>query len=76
MHLKRLAAGERAPEGWDYIRIERANNGEFSATGAIAHAGGAVLSMATYESREKAEQAGRVWANAHGAEIVYLETFD
>ncbi len=74
MHLKRLAPGARAPEGWDYIRVEQTPSGRFDLSGAIAHEGGAVFSQAIYPSREEAETAGKAWASEQGAEIVYLET--
>lgn len=76
MHIKRLPMGERAPEGWDYIRIERNPSGLFDVTGSIAHFGGATFSYAALQTREAAEAAGKAWAVEQRAAIVYLESFE
>lgn len=74
MHIKRLVLGERAPDGWDYIRIERTASGFFDVTGAIASSGGATCSRLRFPTEKEAEAAGIDWAAQCESKIVYLET--
>lgn len=76
MHTKRLAPGERAPDGWDVIEVQKTPTGQYDVTGIVHHDRTARFGRETFSDRETAEQAGVSWAKSNDAEIVYLVTLD
>lgn len=76
MHVKRLAPGVRAPDGWDFIEIEQTPSGRFQVIGAVIFDKSAMFGQETFATAQEAEQAGISWAQGLGSQILYLATVD
>lgn len=76
MHVRRLPPGEKAPDGYDYIEIEKTPAGRFQVVGTVIFDKSAKLGHATYATAQEAEQAGKDWAFGLGSNILYLVTVD
>lgn len=80
MHIVRLSVGQQAPVDADCIRIEQAAEAVFKLTASAlcvdADEGESVsiVDAPTYESAEKAEAAGLVWAAAVCVERLFVST--
>ena len=73
MHYKYLLNGTRAPEGWDFIRVERTADVQYTVSGYRAPAGSDQLEPTVFTTHEEALTAGKQWAADSGATIVYVE---
>ena len=78
LKIVRLAMGRRPSDDTDCVKIEEKSDGRFALTGTVlCQNGGAAESVslmetATFEDRAKAEEAGFVWANAQGVQLLYV----
>lgn len=73
MNIKYLLGGQRAPEGWDFIKIDRLSEDCYNISGAIAISGGGILKDMQYATLDKAKEAALSWASEQGSQIIYLE---
>lgn len=75
MEIRRLADGEPAPANGDCVNVDPADGGKFSLR-ANALCGDEMVSLIgtreLFDTREAAEEQGLAWADAQGAETVYL----
>ena len=73
MRVERLPFGMFAPSGSDFIRIERAQEGQIALSGLVMRDRSKLNYIAVFQTQGEAEQAGLSWAGHHGAERVFVE---
>lgn len=75
MQIKRLDPGTPAPPNGDCVNVDQLADGTFGLW-ANALCGDEMVSLIStkraYDTREEAEEQGLAWADAQGAELVYL----
>jgi hypothetical protein len=79
LKIVRLALGERPSNDTDCVKIEETSDGRFALTGtALCQQGEddpesvSLVETATFENMSEAEDAGLVWANAQGVQVLYV----
>ena len=79
MQVIRLGLGQRPSDDSDCIKVEETADGRFALTGTVlCQQGGddvesvSLVETATFERMSDAEEAGVVWANAQGVEVLHV----
>lgn len=79
MKIVKLELGQRPSDDTDCIKIEETQDGRFALTGAaLCQIGGddadsvSLVGTAPFATMSEAEEAGVVWANAQGVEVLYV----
>ncbi len=79
MEIIRLELGRRPSDDTDCVKVEETSDGRFELTGTVmCQQGGddaesvSLVGTATFEKMSEAEEAGLVWANAQGVEVLYI----
>lgn len=77
MEIIKLRLGQRPADDTDCVKIEETTDGRFTLTGtALCQQSDedsesvSLVDTATFESMSEAEQAGLVWANAQGVQVL------
>jgi hypothetical protein len=75
----RLELGQRPSDDTDCVKIEETGDGRFALTGTVLCQQGdadaesvSLVGTATFDKMAEAEDAGLVWANAQGVQILYV----
>jgi len=75
----KLSLGERPSDSSDCIKVEETAEGRFALTGTVLCQQGredaesvSLIETASFESMSEAEQAGIVWADAQGVQVLYV----
>jgi hypothetical protein len=79
LEIIRLGLGQRPSNDTDCVKIEETSDGRFALTGTALCLQGedaaesvTLVDTATFENMSEAEQAGLVWANAQGVQVLYV----
>ena len=79
MEVIRLDIGRRPSDDSDCVKVEETSDGRFALTGTVlCEQGGddaesvSLVGTATFENMAEAEEAGLVWANAQGVQVLYV----
>jgi hypothetical protein len=79
LEVIRLEVGQRPSDDTDCVKVEETSDGRFALTGtALCQLGGddaesvTLVGTTTFEKMSKAEEAGLVWANAQGVQVLYV----
>lgn len=78
MEIIRLELGQRPRDDTDCVKVEETRDGRFSLTGTVLCQHGeddesvSLVETATFETMSEAEEAGLVWANAQGVQVLYV----
>ena len=79
MEVIRLELGQRPSDDSDCIKVEETADGRFALTGTVLcqQSGDdaesvSLLETATFESMSQAEEAGVVWADAQGVQVLHV----
>lgn len=79
MEVIRLKLGQRPSDDTDCVKVEETSDGRFALTGTVlCQEGGddaesvSIVETATFEKVSEAEEAGLVWANAQGVQVLYV----
>ncbi len=79
MEIIRLELGQRPADDTDCVKVEETSDGRFGLTGTVmCQQGGddfesvSLVGTATFEQMSEAEEAGLVWANAQGVQVLYV----
>ena len=79
MEVIKLEPGQRPPDDSDCIKVEETADGRFALTGTVlCQQGGddaesvSLVETATFEKMSEAEEAGVVWANAQGVQVLHV----
>ncbi len=79
MEVIKLALGQRPADDTDCVKIEETSNGRFALTGTVLCQQSdddsetvSLVETATFEKLSDAEEAGLVWANAQGVQVLYV----
>jgi len=78
LEIIRLELGQR-PDDTDCVKVEETSDGRFALTGTVmCQQSGedaesvSLVGTATFEQMSEAEEAGLVWANAQGVQVLYV----
>ncbi len=79
MEIIRLELGERPENDTDCVKIEETSDGRFALTGTALcqlndddNESVSLVGTSTFERMWEAEEAGIVWANAQGVQVLYV----
>ena len=79
MEIIRLELGQRPSDDTDCVKVEETSDGRFALTGTVmCQQGGdasesvSLVGTATFEQMSEAEEAGLVWADAQGVQVLYV----
>ncbi len=79
MEVIRLELGQRPSDDTDCIKVEETADGRFALTGTVLCQQGeddpesvSLMETATFEKMSEAEEAGVVWANAQGVQVLHV----
>ena len=79
MEVIRLELGRRPSDDTDCVKVEETSDGRFALTGTVlCQQGGedaesvSLVGTATFEKMSDAEEAGLVWANAQGVQVLHV----
>jgi hypothetical protein len=79
LKIVKLALGERPSNDTDCIKIEETSDGRFALTGTALcqqdedeAESVSLVETATFANMAEAEEAGLVWANAQGVQVLYV----
>ena len=79
MDVIRLELGQLPLDDTDCVKVEEISNGRFALTGTVLCQQGeddaesvSLIDTATFETMAEAEEAGLVWANAQGVQLLYV----
>ncbi len=79
MEIIRLELGQRPSDDTDCIKVEETSDSRFALTGTVMcqQSGDdaesvSLVNTATFEKMSEAEEAGVVWANAQGVQVLYV----
>ena len=79
MEVIRLEVGQRPSDDSDCIKVEETADGRFALTGTVlCQRGGedaesvSLIETATFEQMSEAEEAGVVWADAQGVQVLQV----
>lgn len=79
LEIIRLKLGQRPSDDTDCVKVEEASDGRFALTGTVmCQQGGddaesvSLVGTATFAKMSEAEEAGLVWANAQGVQVLHV----
>ena len=79
MEIIRLELGQRPSDDTDCVKVEETSDGRFALSGTVlCQQGGddaesvSLVGTATFAQMSEAEEAGLVWANAQGVQVLYV----
>ncbi len=79
MEIIRLKLGERPSDDTDCVKVEETSDGRFALSGTVlCQQGGddaesvSLVETGTFERMSEADEAGVVWANAQGVQVLYI----
>jgi hypothetical protein len=79
LEIIRLELGQRPSDDTDCVKIEETSDGRFTLTGTVMCLQGndeaesvSLVETTTFEKMSEAEEAGLVWANAQGVQVLYV----
>jgi len=79
LEVIKLELGQRPSDDSDCIKIEETADGRFALTGTVLCQQGeddaesvSLVATATFEKMSEAEEAGMVWANAQGVQVLHV----
>ncbi len=78
MEIINLELGQRPSDDSDCVKIEQTSDGRFALTGTVMCQQGddtesvSLVGTATFEKMSEAEEAGVVWANAQGVQVLFV----
>ena len=79
MEIVRLKVGQRPSDDTDCVKVEETSDGRFALTGTVmCQQGGddpesvSLVGTATFAQMSEAEEAGLVWANAQGVQVLHV----
>lgn len=79
MEIRRLKLGQRPPDDTDCVKIEETADGRFALSGTVlCQQGGdgaesvSLIETAAFDQMPAAEEAGIVWANAQGVQVLHI----
>lgn len=79
MEIIKLGLGQRPSDDTDCVKVEETIDGRFALTGTVlCQQGGddaesvTLAGTGTFEKMSEAEEAGLVWANAQGVQVLYV----
>lgn len=79
MKIIRLQTGQRPSDDTDCVKLEETSDGRFALTGTVlCQRGGedadsvSIVETATFETISQAEEAGIVWADAQGVQVLHV----
>jgi len=79
LEIIRLELGRRTSDDTDCVKVEETSDGRFELTGTVMcqHGGDdaesvSLVGTATFEQMSEAEEAGLVWANAQGVQVLHV----
>jgi hypothetical protein len=79
LEIIRLELGQRPSDDTDCVKIEETSDGRFALTGTVMCLQGnndaesvSLVETTTFEKMSEAEEAGIVWANAQGVQVLHV----
>ncbi len=78
MEVIKLELGQRPTDDTDCVKIEETSDGRFALTGTVMCQQGddtesvSLVGTATFEQMSEAEEAGLVWANTQGVQVLHV----
>ncbi len=79
MEVIKLELGKRPDDDTDCVKVEETRDGRFALSGTVMCQLGAddsesvsLVGTATFEQMSEAEEAGLVWANAQGVQVLHV----
>ena len=78
MEIRKLKIGDRPSDDTDCVKVEETPDGRFALSGTVLCQRGddaesvSLIDTATFEQLSEAEEAGIVWANAQGVQVLHI----